>query len=225
MNKARIFLLQLFISIMAMVLLWTFIVSRERSCWERVYDRSDMCVVEIYALAIDEDNIGLASGTGFVYDLNGRQIIVTNRHVISFISEPLVRFRDGVEVIAKQLDASKVHDLAILGIEGINLKRYGELRPGRSSDLRIGEEVMTIGHPRLESHHISVGFYNGKSTNQEGCTLLRLSMAVDPGNSGGPLFNRKGQVVGIVSRKVEESANIAFAIPIEKAHLLNPTAR
>ena len=206
MNKIKVFFLQLVICILVVLLVWAFFVARERNCWERIYKNSDNSVVEIYTLDIIQDDVGVTSGTGFVYRLKDKCIILTNRHVMS---------------VATQVDASELHDLAVLEVENINLKRYGVLQPGRVSDLQIGEELMTIGHPRLESHHISIGFYTGKSIDKNGLTLLRLSMAVDPGNSGGPLFNRKGQVVGIISRKVEDSANIAFAIPIDKVELLS----
>lgn len=115
---------------------------------------------------------------------------------------------------ASVLDASERNDLAVMEIPSANLGHYHALGQGRSSDLRIGEELMTIGHPIGESHHISVGFYTGRFTLDDR-TLLRMSMPVDPGNSGGPLFNRRGEVVGVVSQKRSES-NIAYAFPIEK---------
>jgi serine protease Do len=221
MNKIKVFFLQLVICILVVSLLGAFFVARERNCWERIYKNSDNSVVEIYTLDLVQDDVGVTSGTGFVYSLTDKCVILTNRHVMSVFPSALVRFRDGIEELGSQVDASELHDLAVLEVKNINLKRYGILRPGRVSDLQIGEELMTIGHPRLESHHISIGFYTGKSTDKNGLTLLRLSMAVDPGNSGGPLFNRKGQVVGIISRKIEESANIAFAIPIDKVEFLS----
>jgi S1-C subfamily serine protease len=216
MNRTKLFLLQVLIAVMVVVLCWTFFVVREQNRWQRVYDSTDASVVEIHALAIGGGAIGLQSGTGFVCDVHGKFVVVTNRHVVSAVTGPLVRFRDGVDAVAKILDSSELHDLAVLEPQAVNLERYGALPQGRSSDLRIGEEVMTIGHPILESHHIAVGFYTGKSTDKRGRTLLRLSMTVDRGSSGGPLLNRKGHVVGVISQKVGESANIAFAIPIDK---------
>jgi len=222
MNKAKLLLLQLLISIIVVVLWWTVFVVREQSPWQRVYYSSERSVVEIYAWAIGDSTIGLQSGTGFVYNLRGKLVILTNRHVASAATNPIVQFQDIDDAfVGEILDASELHDLAILQPQGVNLKRYGGLPQGCSSDLRIGEEAMTIGHPIRESHHISVGFYTGKFTDRRGRTLLRLSMAVDPGNSGGPLLNRKGQVVGVISQRVEESTNIAFAIPIEKIQHLD----
>jgi S1-C subfamily serine protease len=221
MNKAKPFLLQVLISVIVVALWWTFFVAKQRGYWERVYERSDLSVVEIYALTVGDEDIGLQSGTGFVFNLHGKLVILTNRHVASAATVPYIRFQDGVDGIVQILDASGLHDLAVLESQDISLKRYGSLFKGNSQDLRIGEEVMTIGHPKLESHHISVGFYSGKFTDKRGRTLLRLSMAVDPGNSGGPLFNKKGQVVGVISQKVKKSTNIAFAIPIEKVQSLH----
>lgn len=185
-----------------------------RSPWQGVYDKSDSSVVEIYSATAEGNSLG--KGTGFVFQVRDHAVVLTNRHVASRFTIPIVRMRDGEVKAATVLDASELHDMAILGIEGLSLKRYGFLPRGRSINLRIGDEVMTIGHPIQESHHISVGFFTGKHTDDRGRTLLRLSMAVDPGNSGGPLLNSQAQVVGIITQKVSESANIAFAIPIEK---------
>jgi len=213
--------MQLLVAV-TVVICWglLFDTGNQRDNWQRVYDACDQSVVEVSALAVSEKAI--QAGTGFVIDFEGRPFILTCRHVVSGTSTSLIRFADGQQGSAEVVDASELHDLAILQAKGVNLKNYGELTRGLSSDLKIGEEVMTIGHPISESHHLSVGFYTGKFTDRNGRTVLRLSMAVDPGNSGGPLLNRRGQVVGIISMKLEQSANIAFAIPIEKIQYLRP---
>jgi S1-C subfamily serine protease len=222
--RVKLLMLQLLISI-SVVLCWNLLFDngKEKNSWQEVYDERDGSVVEIYTLSMPGSSINLQSGTGFVFDLKGRPAIITCNHVVASQSNTLVRFSDKLEEAAEIVNASELHDLAIIQLPGINLSRYGAIPQGRSSDLRIGEEVMTIGHPISESHHISVGFYTGKFTDKSGRTLLRLSMAVDPGNSGGPVLNSKGQVIGIVSQKIEKSANIAFAIPVEKIQTLNPT--
>lgn len=205
-----------FIVALAVVLAWHIFFTEERNPWQRIYNKSDKSVVEIYALALKETNVGLQSGTGFIVKTNGRLAILTNRHVVSPANSAMVKFYDDIKTVADLLDASELHDLAILVPREINLNRYEVLPAGNSSDLKIGEELMTIGNPLSEIHHISVGFYTGKFTDNRGRTLLRLAMAIDPGNSGGPLLNRKGKVVGILTQKDPKSANIAFAIPIEK---------
>lgn len=194
--------------------------TRSHNPWQRVYERSNGSVVEIFAFTL-KGELG-STGTGFVFEAAERLFILTNRHVAPPSLHSFARFSDGETRSTRLFDASELHDLAFLEPdEGISLRRFGSLPPGQSSTLRIGEEVMTIGHPIHESHHISVGFFAGRQTDARGRTLLRLSMAVDPGNSGGPLLNRRGQVVGVVTQKLRESANIAFAIPIEKVRELS----
>lgn len=185
--------------------------------WQGVYDACDKSVVEVYTPVI----AGVQSGTGFVFSFQGKSFVLTCAHVVSKGANSQIRFADQTEGTAQVVDASELHDIALLQVQGVNLMRYGELPQVRSMDLQIGEEVMTIGHPIRESHHLSVGFYTGKFTDKNGRTLLRLSMSVDPGNSGGPLLNRRGQVVGVISQRVEASASIAFAIPIEKIQYLS----
>ena len=80
---------------------------------------------------------------------------------------------------------------------------------------------MTIGYPLRESHHLSIGLYTGREElGPEFGTLLRLNMPVDPGNSGGPLLDDKGHVVGIITLKKSGSSNIVFAVPIEQIRTL-----
>jgi S1-C subfamily serine protease len=160
-------------------------------------------------------------GTGFVFHRDDSVIILTNRHVALPGNAAQLVFKDGITAGAEVVNSSLDHDLAVLQPSGVRLANYESLERGDSADLAIGDEVMTIGHPIGESRHISIGFYTGRFTNEEGRTLLRLSMSVDPGNSGGPLLNRQGSVVGIVTLKHSTASNIAYAIPIEKAHNLD----
>lgn len=216
MSKTTMVLSQIVVAAVVVAIYGFFCCVGNDKSWQDIYDSCDKSVIEVYALTTGADSEQLSSGTGFVYRLNGRYVVVTNRHVASAASQLAMRFPDDVVATATVLDASELHDLAAVEPEGVNLKRYGSLPAGNSLDLKLGEELLTIGHPVGESHHISVGFYAGKSTDSRGRTLLRLSMAVDPGNSGGPLLNQQGEVVGVITQRVAESANIAFAIPIEK---------
>lgn len=216
--KGRWILSQVAVSVAVFAVGSVFLYRSIGNPWHRVYETTDVSVVKILAVFLAEGMVNVGSGTGFIVELGGKRFILTNRHVVTGADGAMVQLREDAEPLeAAVVDASQVHDLALLTVDGANLNRYRVLASGSSSRLRIGEEVMTIGHPLRESHHISVGFYTGKFTDETGRTLLRLSMAVDPGNSGGPLLNRRGEVVGVLTQKDEESANIAFAIPIEKA--------
>lgn len=221
MQKSKLIFMQIAISLIIVIFWWIFFVNKNGNPWQGIYDSNDKSIVEIFSLAGTKKVDDLKTGTGFIINLAGENVILTNSHVIANAAHLFIRFSDKVEAEATLVDASGLHDIAVLKANGTNLNRYRALPRGDSTSLKIGEEMMTIGHPIFESHHISVGFYSGKFTNKRGRTLLRLSMTVDPGNSGGPLFNREGEVVGIICQKVKESANIAFAVPVEKAGLLN----
>lgn len=212
--------LHLGLVLIVVIVCWMILPVRMNNPWQSIHNNCDKSVAEIYAVESDDAESDITSGTGFVIDLCGRNFIITNRHVASGAFGVVAMFHDEALGIITLVDASEIHDLALLEPVDLNVERYGALKMGSSKRLKIGEEVMTIGHPISESHHISVGFYTGKYTDDRGCTLLRLSMAVDPGNSGGPLLNRSGEVIGVVCQKVKESANIAFAIPIEKVFVL-----
>jgi serine protease Do len=184
--------------------------------WDNTYESSDNAVVEV----VSADS-GLArEGTGFLIRHSGHVVIVTNEHVIHGARALKLRFRDSVTVDADVVDSSSTNDLATLRVKGVNLERYSPLTAGASSDLQIGDELMTIGHPLRESHHLSIGLYAGKDRLDELGTMLRLNMPVDPGNSGGPLLNNRGRVVGVVTLKDVRASSLAFAVPIENLEKL-----
>lgn len=191
----------------AVVAIWDSFMRDGEHLWQTVYERSDRSTVEVLTRLPSGGPIS-SLGTGFVYEVGGRLVVVTNRHVVTPSRLLTVRFRDNVETAGEILDASETNDLAIVLPSGVDLHRYSALHPGNSTDLRIGQELMTIGHPIRQSHHLSIGQYTGRSTDERGRTLLRLSMAVDPGNSGGPLVDTSGRVIGIITQKIQGATSI-----------------
>jgi serine protease Do len=161
-------------------------------------------------------------GSGFVISADG--YIVTNAHVIDNAEEIFVRFTDKREMKAKVIGADKRSDVALVKVEATNLPF---LRLGDSNGTRVGEWVLAIGSPFGFANSVTAGILSAKSrdlpadsTASDAVPFLQTDVAVNPGNSGGPLFNLKGEVIGINSQifsRTGSYAGISFSIPIDYA--------
>ena len=166
-----------------------------------------------------------AFGSGFIITEDG--YIVTNHHVIENASEIKVVFYDGKEVDAVLVGSDELSDIAVLQID------EDELVPiaiGDSSQLKVGDPVIAIGTPAdiALAGTMSYGYISGVNrkidlTNDFGqvvktMTLIQTSATLNPGNSGGPLINLAGQVVGINALKLStEYEGLGFALPMKEA--------
>ncbi len=149
-------------------------------------------------------------GSGILIDAAGN--VVTNNHVVEGSSGLAVVFEDGREVTAEVWATDKSLDLAILRIAGAT--PVSEVW-GASSDVQVGDEIMTLGFPRELGGSVTVT--NG-TVSALRPPFLQTDVAMDPGNSGGPLVNMQGKVIGITAWKAaaagdDPSDGIAFAIP------------
>jgi serine protease Do len=161
-------------------------------------------------------------GSGFVISADG--YIVTNAHVIENAEEIYVRFTDKREMKAKVIGADKRSDVALVKVEATNL---AFLKLGDSNATRVGEWVLAIGSPFGFANSVTAGILSAKSrdlpadsTASDAVPFLQTDVAVNPGNSGGPLFNLRGEVIGINSQifsRTGSYAGISFAIPIDYA--------
>ncbi|HEY8242064.1 MAG TPA: DegQ family serine endoprotease [Casimicrobiaceae bacterium] len=157
-------------------------------------------------------------GSGFIVDSSG--IVLTNAHVVDGADEVTVRTVDRREYRAKVLGTDKATDVAVLKIDAKNLPA---VRLGDASKLRVGEWVVAIGAPYGLEHSVTSGIVSAKSRTLPGDSVvgfIQTDAAVNPGNSGGPLFNLDGEVIGINSQIFSRSGGfqgLAFAIPINTA--------
>jgi serine protease Do len=157
-------------------------------------------------------------GSGFIISADG--FILTNAHVVDSADEILVRLTDKSEFKAKVIGADKRTDVALIKIEATGLPT---LRIGDPNALKVGEWVVAIGSPFGFDNSVTAGIVSakGRSLPQENFVpFIQTDAAVNPGNSGGPLFNLKGEVVGINSQIYSRSGGfmgISFAIPIDVA--------
>jgi len=157
-------------------------------------------------------------GSGFIISEDG--YVVTNNHVIEDADEIMVSLNDSNKFKAKVIGNDKKTDLALLKIDAHDLKY---VKIGNSDKARIGEWIITIGNPFGLGGSVSVGIISGRgrdiATNQAD-GFIQTDAAINKGNSGGPLFNMKGEVVGIATAIFSPSGGnvgIGFATPINNA--------
>ena len=170
------------------------------------------------------------SGSGFVISSNAEcSYILTNYHVINDVSDITVFFADGTSYDAALVGGEQENDIAVLRVEQGNLQT---VTLGDSDALNVGEEVYAIGNPLGElTFTFTGGYVSAKDrsvTMSDGTVMnmLQTDTAINNGNSGGPLFNEYGQVIGIVSAKLSSSGSsseatvegLGFAIPINDVH-------
>jgi serine protease Do len=158
------------------------------------------------------------TGSGFIIDPTG--VILTNAHVVKNASEVTVKLTDRREFRAKVLGADSKTDIAVLKIDAKDLPA---VKLGNTRDLEVGEWVLAIGSPFGFENTVTAGVVSAKSRSLpdgSGVNFVQTDVAVNPGNSGGPLFNGRGEVVGINSQIYSRSGGymgVSFAIPIELA--------
>lgn len=157
-------------------------------------------------------------GSGFIIDLDG--YILTNSHVVEDADEVKVSLTDKREFKARQIGIDRRTDIALLKISATDLP---VVRIGDPASLEVGEWVVAIGAPFGFRNSVTQGIVSAKGRDLPGEKLvpfIQTDVAINPGSSGGPLFNMNGEVVGINSQILSQSGGsmgIAFAIPIDIA--------
>ena len=185
-------------------------------------------VVEITTEVVSRGNIIMGNyvsegaGSGVIVTADG--YIATNNHVIEGARKVTVRTRDGKEYNATIVGSDKKTDLAVLKIDGKDLKAATY---GTSSDLVVGQPVLAIGNPLGElggtvTEGIISALDRELQVEDQTMTLLQTDASVNPGNSGGGLFDGEGTLVGIVNAKSSGSGveGLGFAIPIDTARVV-----
>ncbi len=157
-------------------------------------------------------------GSGFIVSADGT--ILTNAHVVRGAKEVTVKLTDRREYQAKVLGSDPKTDIAVLKIDAKNLP---VVTLGKVSDLRVGEWVLAIGSPFGFENTVTAGVVSAKGRSlpdDSSVSFIQTDVAVNPGNSGGPLFNTRGEVVGINSQIYSRTGGyqgVSFAIPIDLA--------
>jgi S1-C subfamily serine protease len=166
---------------------------------------------------------GSGGATGFVFAPDG--LVLTNAHVVHEASRLTVMLPDGRSCDASLIGSDADSDLAVLKISAPDLH---VLTLGDSHQLRPGQIVVAIGNPFGFQHTVTAGVVSAKGRSLRARTgrlmtgLLQTDAALNPGNSGGPLVNTRGEVVGINTAIIVPAQGISFAVSAETARLVVP---
>ena len=192
----------------------------------QVYARNVQSVVlitcQVTVTNFGQVSQGEATGSGFILTENG--YVVTNAHVVDGATAITVSTHAGEELAAKLVGSDTTNDVAVLKVEAQGLPA---VTIGSSTELIVGDQVVAIGNPLGElTSTMTVGYVSAKdrdvTTDGTTINMIQTDAAINSGNSGGPLFNMKGEVVGITTAKYSGSSasgasieSIGFAIPID----------
>ncbi len=188
----------------------------------QLFDQVRQSVVVVEGLIQNRDFFGRVhytqvQGSGFIYNFAGEMIILTNYHVVADTTSINVIFTNEKENSASILGSNQYADLAVLSIDTTE-NEYKPLEIVSSSTLRVGDSVIVVGTPYGLEGSMSEGIVsalNRTLTTDEYSigNVIQTTAPLNPGNSGGPLLNYQGQVVGMVTAIAQESQGIGFAIP------------
>lgn len=160
------------------------------------------------------------TGYGSAFFISKDGYLLTNHHVVEDASKVTIVLNDRRELDATVVGSDERTDVALLKVQG---NSYPELRTGNVDQLRVGEPVLAIGSPFGFDYSASAGIVSAKMRNMMGETsvpFIQTDVALNPGNSGGPLFNQRGEVVGVNSRIFSGTGGymgLSFSIPIDVA--------
>jgi serine protease Do len=164
----------------------------------------------------DRDGARRGAGSGFIIDPDGS--ILTNHHVIERAERIIVKLSDGRTFRARTIGTDPDTDVALIKIDAQAGLPVAPL--GNSSSLRMGEWVCAIGNPLGYEHTVTVGvvsFLGRKLFDMSLDNYIQTDAAINFGNSGGPLINARGEVIGINAAISSRASSIGFAVPIDSA--------
>ena len=192
----------------------------------QIYQQNVSSVVAITCTIrnVNNGNVqeGRSAGTGFVITENG--YIVTNHHVIEGATKISVTLHDGTQYAALLVGSNSTNDVAVIKVNAVGLNH---VTLGSSSAMQVGDQVVAIGNALGElSSSLTVGYISGMdrdiTTDGTVINMIQTDAAINSGNSGGPLFNAKGEVIGITTAKYSGTTSsgasiegISFAIPLD----------
>lgn len=154
-----------------------------------------------------------AFGSGFVVDSQG--LILTNYHIIAKASYLGVKIKSGQEYNNVYIiNYDPVKDIALIKIDAKGLRA---VKLGDSDKVKVGEKAIAIGNPLGLENSVSDGLISAIRQTNEGFKVFQISVPLSAGSSGGPLFNLKGEVIGITTASYTQGQNVNFALPINYA--------
>jgi len=152
-------------------------------------------------------------GAGIVVDRRG--YVLTNHHVIQGLDKVRVQFTDTAELPAKIVAVDKTLDLALLKVD---IERPIAAPAGDFLSAQVGDDVYAVGSPRKMNFTVSRGMVSYVGRRIDGNYYVQSDLATNDGNSGGPVVNDRGEVIGVMTFILRDSQGLAFAVPISYAY-------
>lgn len=152
---------------------------------------------------------GNSLGSGFAI---GKNCVITNAHVIENPRDIVIKTYSGKEYTANLLGINSEQDIAVLGVTEVE---FEYLTVTSSYNIKTGDDIYAIGAPKSMAYTLTKGVVSAKNREIGGNEYIQIDAAINEGNSGGPLLNDSGQVVGINTLKMTDSEGIGLAIPME----------
>ncbi|MBE3116142.1 trypsin-like peptidase domain-containing protein [Candidatus Bathyarchaeota archaeon] len=177
-------------------------------------------VKDSVVLIMGSTSDGTVQGSGFVYSFSGRNVVVTNYHVVQGTTGLSVTFSNGNGYSATVLGQDPYADLAVVSVNA-PANEFKPVRIASSSTLRVGEQVIAIGNPYGLVGSLTTGIVSavGRTIVEDSASsfsianIIQTTTPINPGNSGGPMLNAVGDVIGVTTAVVSNSQGLAFAIP------------
>ena len=176
-------------------------------------------VLYVHAIGFDAEAVyesvlvvysGSSLGSGFAI---GENCIITNAHVIDNKRNITVETYGGKQYKAIVLGINNYEDIAVLVVNGV---KFPYLKVADSSKMKIGDDIYAIGAPKGMTYTLTKGSVSAKEREISNQTYIQIDAAINEGNSGGPLLNDNGQVLGVNTLKMTDSEGLGLAIPITR---------
>jgi S1-C subfamily serine protease len=191
----------------------------------QLYEQVKSSVVVVQGVIVQYDFFGRpyyssVQGSGFVSNLTGQFVIITNYHVVDGANNITVTFIDGNTYVATVTGSDPYADLAVLTANA-SQDEYNPLNITSSSTLKVGDPVLAVGNPYGLSGSVTSGIVSalGRTITESTAggyaiaDCIQTTTPINPGNSGGPLLNYRGEVIGITTAIISSSQGLGFAIP------------